>query len=339
MKALVYTAPNEMSFLDQSEPMPMAGESLVEVEAVGICGSDMHAYQGHDPRRVPPLVLGHEICGRVSEGTLSGKRVILNPLITCGTCDYCRTGRFNICANRTMIGMTRPGGYAERLTIPDQCLVPVPEDMDPVQAALTEPAATGLHGLVLVGKVSARPICESRTLVIGAGSVGLLTALLLRHLGCEHIEMAETNALRRGPAKAESIGRIYDPLSESTAENGFDLVVDCVGGSKTRELAMSAIAPGGVFLHIGLMDNLGGLDARKITLAEIIVLGAYTYTTADLAVAARKLHSGAYGALEWVETRPLSRGAETFAELRQGGIAAPKVVLLPSSTGGLAHPL
>jgi threonine dehydrogenase-like Zn-dependent dehydrogenase len=330
VKALVYTAPREMTLLEQPEPDAAGGEAVVEIEAVGICGSDMHAYQGHDPRRVPPLILGHEICGRVRNGAFAGRRVILNPLITCGHCDYCRTGRFNICANRTMIGMTRPGGYAERVAIPEQCLVPVAEDMDPVHAALTEPAATGLHGLVLVNRVAARPVAESRALVIGAGSVGLLTALLLRHFGCERIEIAERNALRREPATAEHIGRVYDPVEEHTTENAFDLVVDCVGGAKTRELAMHAVAPGGVFLHVGLMDNAGGLDARKITLAEITVLGAYTYITADLAAAAAKLASGAYGALEWVETRPLVQGATTFAELLEGRIAAPKVVLLPA---------
>lgn len=329
MKALVYTAPNEMKFLDQPEPSPARGEEVIAVEAVGICGSDMHAYQGHDSRRTPPLVLGHEVCGRVCNGDLEGRRVIINPLIVCGHCHYCRTGRFNICSNRTMVGMTRPGGYAERLAIPRQCLVEVPDDMHPVNAALAEPAATGLHALILAGRAATRPIFEARSLVIGAGSVGLLTALLLRHMGCEHIEIAEANELRRSPAANEDIGRVYDPLGEPTTANGFDLVVDCVGGVKSRTMAMEAIAPGGVLLHIGLMDNDGGLDARKMTLSEITVVGAYTYTTADLALAARKLASGALGGLGWVEIRPLSAGAQTFAELLAGRIAAPKVVLLP----------
>lgn len=329
MKALVYTAPNEMKLLDLPEPTPAPGESVISVEAVGICGSDMHAYRGHDSRRIPPLVLGHEVCGRVLSGDLEGRRVIINPLIVCGHCQYCRTGRFNICSNRTMIGMTRPGGYAERLATPVQCLVEVPDDMDPVNAALAEPTATGLHALVLADRATARPILEARSLVIGAGSVGLLTALLLRHMGCEHIEIAEANALRRTPAIDEEIGRVYDPLDEPTTANGFDLVVDCVGGAKSRTMAMEAIAPGGVLLHIGLMDNDGGLDARKLTLSEISVVGAYTYTTADLALAARKLASGALGELGWVETRPMSAGAQTFAELLAGRVAAPKVVLLP----------
>ena len=331
MKALVYTAPLEMTYMDQISPEPTNGDALIRIDAVGICGSDMHAYQGHDPRRVPPMVLGHEVSGLVEIGSQVGRRVILNPLITCGVCHYCRTGRENICSDRTMIGMTRPGGYAESVTLPEQCLVYVDEQMDPIKAALTEPAATGLHGLALASRVLARPISESRALVIGAGSVGLLTALLLRHQGCEHIVIAETNALRREPAMAEGFDNVINPIDNPPMENGFDLVVDCVGGEKTRALSMHATAPGGVFLHIGLMDNNGGIDARKMTLSEIVVIGAYTYTHTDLQMAASKLASGAYGNLEWVLTRPLEQGPETFRELLDGRIAAPKVVLMPEN--------
>ena len=311
MKALVYTAPNEMQILEQPEPI-LGDDLLIDINAVGICGSDMHAYQGHDPRRLPPLVLGHEVCGLVRGGARNAQKVILNPLITCGYCDYCLTGRSNLCSNRTMIGMTRPGGYAERVSVPEQCLVQVPDDMSPVHAALTEPAATGYHGLVLVNRVSVRPVSELKALVIGGGSVGLLTALLLRHQGCETIALAETNALRRKPAHDENFGKVYSPLEEDTPESGFDLVIDCVGSEKTRQLGMHAIAPCGIFLHIGLQDNLGGLDARKMTLSEITVVGAYTYTTADPKASAQKLYSGAFGDLSWVEERSLDQGPETF---------------------------
>ena len=94
MQALVYTANEEMKFREEADAAPLdAGEALIEIDAVGICGSDMHAYLGHDPRRVPPLILGHEAAGRVLDGPLSGKRVVLNPLITCGHCDHCLNGQ------------------------------------------------------------------------------------------------------------------------------------------------------------------------------------------------------------------------------------------------------
>jgi threonine dehydrogenase-like Zn-dependent dehydrogenase len=104
-----------------------APENLwLNVEASGICGSDMHAYHGKDPRRVPPLILGHEVAGTVVSGDLEGKRVVINPLITCGRCPLCDTGRSNLCASRELIGMRLAGAYAERVTIPAVNLIPIP---------------------------------------------------------------------------------------------------------------------------------------------------------------------------------------------------------------------
>ena len=141
MKALVYTKPNEMTYLEQPAPAAAAGEVLIRVEAVGICGSDMHAYHGRDPRRVPPLILGHELAGEVLEGpsALAGKRVTVNPLITCGHCEYCVQGRNNLCANRTMIGMTRAGGFADYVTTAAASVIEIPDDMSARAAALTVP--------------------------------------------------------------------------------------------------------------------------------------------------------------------------------------------------------
>ena len=105
MKALVYSNTCEVTYRDEADPIAGAGDALVQIDAVGICGSDMHAYHGHDPRRVPPLILGHKAAGVVLDGALAGRAVVLNPLITCGRCDYCTTGRANLCADRELIGM------------------------------------------------------------------------------------------------------------------------------------------------------------------------------------------------------------------------------------------
>ncbi len=329
MKALVYTNPLEVIYRDELDAHAEEGEALVQVEAVGICGSDMHAYQGHDARRQPPLILGHEVAGKVLSGKLQGERVVLNPLINCTFCDYCLTGRSNLCKNRSMIGMTRPGGFAEQVSIPEHCLVPIPYDMEAHKAALTEPAATSLHGLVLVSRISARPICETRALVIGGGSVGLLAALMLHDQGCEQIVLAETHKPRGDTAKTTGVCQVINPLNSTIEPNGFDVVVDAVGSGVTRKLASAAVAPGGVLLHIGLMDNDEGLDARKITLSEITLVGAYTYTTADLRASIKKLYSGALGALDWVEQRPMELGAQAFDDLLNHRSAAPKIVLHP----------
>ena len=160
MKALVYTANEEMTYRDEPEPTAQAGDSLVEIEAVGICGSDMHAYLGHDERRVPPLILGHEAVGTVIEGPASGQRVVLNPLITCGVCDHCLDGRQNLCAERDLIGMYRAGAFAEKIAIPERNLISVPDGMAGAHAALTEPGATGLHAVLLAERASHRPLSD-----------------------------------------------------------------------------------------------------------------------------------------------------------------------------------
>ena len=141
---------------------------VIRVDAVGICGSDMHAFHGRDPRRNPPLILGHELAGEIVDGPGKGSRVTVNPLITCGRCDYCLQGRNNLCANRTMIGMTRPGGFAEYVTTAAASLIELPQGMSTRAAALTEPAATALHALNLAMRAAVRPVQESDVLVIGA---------------------------------------------------------------------------------------------------------------------------------------------------------------------------
>ncbi len=329
MKALVYTAPNEVTYRDEPDPRRTDGEVLLEIEAVGICGSDMHAYHGHDPRRAPPLILGHELAARIIDGPGAGRRVTVNPLITCGACEYCVQGRNNLCANRTMIGMTRPGGFAERMTIPVSSLIDIPQDMDARRAALTEPAATALHAVNLAMRALVRPLPEANVLVIGGGAIGLLTALLLSRYGARQIHLAETNALRRESAQAAVAARVFDPLAEPAAENAYDLVLDAVGGKATRNAAMKAVKPGGVFLHIGLMDWASEIDMRKLTLAEITLIGTYTYSTADLRATVDALYRGVFGDLAWVESRPLAGGAAAFADLDQGRSAAAKIVLDP----------
>jgi alcohol dehydrogenase len=329
MKALVYTAEKELRFREEPAPEPGAGEVVVAIEAVGICGSDMHAYLGHDPRRVPPLILGHEAVGRVVEGPAGGSTVVINPLITCGDCDECQGGRANLCAQREIIGMYRPGALAERVAIPARNLIEIPEDMDPAHAALTEPAATAVHAVNLAAKVVHRPVSESRALVIGGGSVGLFAAMALKDQGAPEICLAETNPLRRRTVESTGVCRVIDPVSEPAPASSFELVVDAVGGRLSRESAIASVRPGGVVMHIGLLDNDGGVDVRRMTLQEITLIGTYTYTAVDLRATVEKLHSGAFGDLGWVERRSLSDGAGAFDDLLHGRTAAPKVVLCP----------
>ncbi|MDH3595841.1 MAG: alcohol dehydrogenase catalytic domain-containing protein [Rhodospirillales bacterium] len=328
MKALIYTATEATEYRDAPAPTQGAGDALVKVEAVGICGSDMHAWHGHDPRRVPPLILGHEACGTVLDGPDPGARVVFNPLITCGACEFCQTGRSNLCAGRELIGMRRPGAFAERVALPARNLIPVPAGMDPAKAALTEPCATAWHGLALAARASWRPIPECRTLVIGGGSVGLLGGLILKSWGARGVRLAETNRLRRETAAAAGL-EVFDPLAVPAESAEYDLVLDAVGAAATRAAAIAAVRPGGVISHVGLQDWAGAFDARTLTLSEVTLIGVYTYTDADLRASLAALHDGRLGKLDWIEERPLAEGGQAFHDLHAGRTPAAKIILRP----------
>lgn len=329
MRALVYTAPNEMTLHEVPPPVLAAGEVILRIDAVGICGSDMHAFHGHDPRRKPGLILGHELAGTIVEGPGTGLRVTANPLITCGVCDYCVQGRDNLCSNRTMVGMTRPGAFAEFMAIPARSLIDIPQDMTARQAALTEPAATALHAIDVATRALHRPPAEGRVLIIGGGAIGMLAALLLRSRGAA-VTLVEINPLRRASVARHAGCATLDPLAgQQPGAGAWPLVIDAVGAKATRTTALAAVAPGGVVMHIGLQDWASEIDMRRLTLAEITLIGTYTYSTADLRATVAALYNGWFGDLAWVEERPLAEGAAAFADLDQGRAASAKIVLRP----------
>ncbi len=331
MKALVYTAPHELTWRDEPEPELGAGDVLVRVEAAGICGSDMHAFHGADARRVPPLVLGHEVAGIVESGALAGTRVVVNPLITCGTCDVCLDGRTNLCAQRQLIGMNRPGAFAERLAIPERNLVVLPAGMDPVVASLTEPAAVALHAVRLAARSAPRPLAEGRALVLGAGAIGLLSGLMLAQAGVHEVAVGDPNPLRRDNARRAGVLRAYDPLEAAPPAARYDVVIDAVGSAATRDAALTAVKAGGTVVHVGLHDSSGSLDVRRMTLEEITFVGTYTYTFVDVRAAVAALHRGLPGGFDWIDRRALRDGQGAFDDLDGGRSAAAKIVLLPSA--------
>lgn len=330
MKALVYTDTLEMQYRDEPEPKAGAADVIVKVHASGICGSDMHAYHGLDERRVPPLILGHEAAGIAESGQLQGQPVALNPLIACGQCHDCRSGRTNLCHRRELIGMRLAGAYAQYVAIPEHNLIALPDGTDMVTAALMEPTAVSLHAVNLAERVLHRPLTEARAVVIGGGAIGLLAALVLAQKGTATVMLAETNAGRRTTVAATGCCEVYDPLSDSTPDDdSFDVVIDAVGSGATRAASSRLCRTGGVISHIGLQDNEPGLDTRRLTLQEITFIGNYTYNEIDLSASLAALARGALGPLDWVETQPLSAGAEAFNSIHTGSAKSPKIVLLP----------
>ena len=332
MKALVYTQPHQLQWQQVEDAQAATGEVVLKIDAVGICGSDMHAWHGHDPRRKPGLILGHEFAGEVvqsrSDAITEGMRVTGNPLIACGYCEYCVQGRNNLCVNRTMVGMTRPGAFAERMAIPASCLISIPEGMPANHAALTEPAATALHAISISQAHLTKPISDCRTLILGGGAIGMFCALLLKHHTAGECSVAELNPLRRESISLATGAKAFDPIKDPALADSYDYVIDAVGAKATRNTALEAVKPGGVVMHIGLMDWASEIDMRKLTLAEITLLGAYTYTQKDLCQALELLHQGALGPLDWIATRPLAQGAGAFTGLDKGEIPSAKVVLV-----------
>lgn len=327
MKALVYTGPERLEHRDLPDPVPGPGEVLVRVESVGICGSDMHAFLGHDERRPAPLVLGHEVAGTVA-GT--GRRVTVNPLVTCGTCPACLAGRDNLCATRQIISMPpRPGGFAQAVVLPERNLVAIPDHVTADQAALAEPIACGWHGVRLAR--TAMPGAAT-ALVIGGGAIGVGAALSLRAQGIGAVTLVEPNAPRRAYL-AERCGLDARAPDDPDPAQGFDVVIDGVGFEATRAAASARAVPGGVIVHIGLGSAAGGLDIRRMTLQEITFIGTYTYTAQDFRDTAEAMFAGRLGPLDWTETRALAEGAGAFADIRAGRTAAPKIILKPEPTG------
>lgn len=331
MKALVYTGPETQAYRDFADPEPSEGEVLIKVAHTGICGSDMHAFLGHDERRPAPLILGHEVAGTVVSGALKGERVTVNPLVTFGKSEACRTGRDNLCPDREIISMPpRQGGFAEYLSMPVGNLVVVPDHVSDAQAALAEPIACGWHAVRLAKRILMSDPAEATALVIGGGAIGLGAALSLKAQGIENVRLVEPNTERAQFLNTRCGIEVLSP-AEAEVSGQYDLIIDGVGYPATRATASALAKPGGVISHIGLGSAEGGLDIRRMTLQEITFIGTYTYTAEDFRETAKAMFDGRLGALDWTESRPLSDGLKAFQDLRAGAVAVPKILLTPDT--------
>lgn len=328
MKALVYTAPKSLEYQSVPDPAEAGpGHHLIRIDSVGICGSDMHAYLGHDDRRPAPLILGHEGAGTIVGGPRDGKRVTINPLVTCGTCRSCRAGRDNLCSTRQIISMPpREGAFAQYVVMPERNLVEVPDRFDLHRAALAEPIAVSWHAVRLGLEAAPADMCEN-ALVIGGGAIGVAAAVSLMAQGVADVTLVDPNPIRRSYLGLDA-GYVVGAPDEVEGRQ-FDVVVDAVGYDSTRATASAAAHPGGVVLHIGLGGGSAGLDIRRMTLQEITFIGTYAYTAQDFRDTCAAMFDGKLGPLDWTETRPLSEGARAFGDLLNGRVAAPKIILKP----------
>ena len=334
MHALVYTGTNKIDFREEKDPITKPGETLVKVKASGICGSDMHAFHGNDERRIPPLILGHEVSGTSLDGKFKNKDVVINPLISCEKCDYCKNEREHLCPQRTMIGMSTPvkreGGLAELVSVPEKNIFEVPKKLSIKEAALAEPAAVALHAVLLAEQNLKKPISESKILIQGAGAIGLLCGLVLnKEKKSTNIIMSDPNKKRLDECAKYLKANFVSPNDKSIKENNFDLILESVGLEVTRHQAIKSIAPGGTILHIGLTQPSGTFDFKKLTIQEITFVGTYCYTNKDFQKTLKILTEKKLGDLGWIEYRDLKKGSEAFDEIHNGTCVAPKIILIP----------
>jgi 2-desacetyl-2-hydroxyethyl bacteriochlorophyllide A dehydrogenase len=329
MKALVYTGPNALAFRDEPEPEEAPGEVLVRVEAVGICGSDMHAYHGHDTRRPAPLILGHEAAGRIVSGPRAGTRVTINPLVVDPACPYAVAGRWHLSPTRQILSMPpRQGAFAELVRVPDRNAIPIPDSLAVERAALAEPIAVAWHAVRLGMEKLHQPLAACRVVVLGGGAIGLACAIVARHFGAHEILVGETNPLRRNTVETAEGLASYEPRGSSEpAENSVDLVIDAVGAAATRAASCRMVRPGGVIVHVGLLPGHEGLDLRKLTLQEITLTGSYCYTPQDFLQTVAALAAERLGDLAWFEQRALADGAGAFRDIDAGHVSAAKILL------------
>ena len=209
MRALVYTGTMQSEILD----MPLAdiqeGQVCIDVHQCGICGSDMHAWHGLDERRIPPLILGHEAVGTAQTGRFAGKRVVLNPLISCGNCLTCKAGMEHLCASRELLGMRLSGAFAQQVIINEVNLTAISDTLQDSDAALAEPLACSVNAVQLA--VNHIADTDASVHVLGGGAIGLLAAMVFSAKGFTKIHIAETNALRRNMLSKTGDFIAYDP--------------------------------------------------------------------------------------------------------------------------------
>lgn len=265
---------------DVPDPAPGPGQALVAVQAAGICGTDVHATQGLFPWQ-PPLVLGHEYTGVVREvgrgvsRRLVGRPVACEPSYGCGECAECAEGRISQCPR-----CTRVGGFAERVVLPVACLHGLPRGLDPVTAAMTEPAACCLSGLEMF-----RMPRGATVLVIGGGIMGLLTMVLARRRRAGRLILSDPIAERRAMAKRLGASVVIDPAREDLAERvraltrgrGADVVCEAVGKPELVAHALDLVRPGGVLQLVGVNPKGSRLplDLWDVHYREIRIHGAF----------------------------------------------------------------
>lgn len=285
MKAALIEKPHILKIVSIDKPKPQPGEILVKVHTCGVCGTDIHIYEGAMGWARPPLVPGHEFSGIVAElgenvgGFKVGDKVAVDPNITCGLCRYCRSGRRNLCMDLEAVGVTRDGGFAEYVAVPASQLYRVPGSLSLEEAAFAEPVSCCVHGVM---RISIQP--GDDVLIVGAGPIGLIHLQLSRRAGAGRVVVAEVNPERLRLAFRLGADLTVNPLEEDVSEavrgflgKGVEVAIDAAGGPAPLDAALSCLEPGGRLLVFGVAPEEAVWKVKPYDLyrLELTVVGSF----------------------------------------------------------------
>ncbi len=288
MKALLLSQYKQLDIVDLPTPQPAEDELLIRIQACGICGSDVHGYDGSTGRRIPPIVMGHEAAGIVeSAGSAvrnfrAGDRVTFDSTISCGECFYCQRGQINLCENREVIGVStlafrRMGAFAEFVTVPARIGYHLPESMPFAHAAMIEAVAVAVHA------VSLTPIALGDTVVVvGAGMIGLLTFQAVRAAGAGRVFVVDLDDSRLDVARSLGATQTFNSRStdaihqilDLTSGRGADAAMECVGSTVPVKLAIDSVRKGGSVTLIGNVAPTVELGLQSTVTRQIRLQGS-----------------------------------------------------------------
>jgi L-iditol 2-dehydrogenase len=346
MKALLLSAYKKLEVTEMPRPVPGPEEVVVQVAACGICGSDVHGYDGTSGRRIPPIVMGHEAAGTIAEagaGVTSfkpGDRVTFDSTVYCGECDYCRSGQVNLCDFRQVVGVScgdyrRAGAFAEYVVVPQRILYKLPDALSFPEAAMLEAVSVALHAVRLSEFKGGE-----RVLVIGAGMIGLLTLQAARAGGASCVIVADVDATRLKMAKemgADEVVQLFGAeliaeVMRLTAGKGVDVALEAVGRNETVSAAIDSVRKGGTVTLIGNITPEVTLPLQKVVTRQIRLQGTAA-SAGEYPQAIDLMTSGKIRVKSLITAvAPLTDGPQWFERLYAREPNLMKVVLDPSQT-------
>ena len=343
MKALLLTEYKQMEVTEVDEPEVGADDVLVQVEACGICGSDIHGYDGSTGRRIPPLVMGHEAAGTVVQtgsnvdDLKQGDRVTFDSMVSCGRCDFCRRGDANLCDNRMVLGVScgeyrRHGAFAERISVPRRIVYRLPETLPFEHAALVEAVSVAVHA----ANVTPITLGDS-AVVVGAGMIGLLTIQAVRAAGASRVIAVDLNEKRLDVAKqlgADDVLRgdqvdVPEAVREITGGRGADVALEVVGATPTVQAAIESVRKGGNVTLVGNVSPTIELPLQSVVTREISLRGTCG-CNGEYPQCIDLMNRGVINVEPLITARiSLADGPDWFARLHAGDPEQMKVVVRP----------